>query len=109
MTPLELFRAVADLAHTAKANSAKLDRILLALGVLQTEVSVMAVDLSTLESAVQANTDAEQSAILLLTQLSDLIKQSAADPVKVAELADRLKASAAALAAAVTANTPANP
>ena len=89
------------------ADGGALARIESLLQSLTQGVATMAVDLSALEAQVQANTDAESSAVLLLTQLSDLIRQNAADPAKVAELADKLKASAAALSAAIVANTPA--
>lgn len=64
-------------------------------------------DLSALEAAVEANTDAEQSAIALITKIAADLAAAADDPAEVQALADRLNESAAALAAAVVANTPA--
>jgi hypothetical protein len=61
-----------------------------------------------LEAQVDANTTVEGSALLLIQgiakQLADLIA-AGADPVKLQALADKLKTSADALAAAVAANT----
>jgi hypothetical protein len=60
----------------------------------------MALDLSRVEAAVERDNTVNQSAITLLTQLSQLVRDTAGDPAKVAALAD-------ALADAVAANTPA--
>lgn len=69
-----------------------------------------------LEAQVKANTDVEASATLLITGFSDRLSKAISDALAggatAAELApittlnDGLKASATALAAAVTANTP---
>ncbi len=67
----------------------------------------MAADLTALEAQVKANTDAEASAVLLLTKLSDLLKAAMNDPAEIASIAANLKTGADALAAAVVANTPA--
>jgi uncharacterized membrane protein affecting hemolysin expression len=79
----------------------KLDRILL------TEAEIMAT-MAELEIQVKANTDAEDSAVLLINgiakQLSDLIA-AGADPAKLQALVDQLKSHSDALAAAVVANT----
>lgn len=60
------------------------------------------------ELAVQVteNTNLETSAILLIQGIAAALAEAAADPAKVQALADQLKESAAALAAAITANTP---
>ncbi len=98
-----------DLSYQFAVLNTKLDRILSFLSVLQQQEKKMAADLTTLTAQVKANTDAEASAVLLLTQLSDLLKSVATDPAKVQARADQLKGSADALAAAITANTPAAP
>jgi hypothetical protein len=67
----------------------------------------MALDLTRLEAAVERDTTVNQSAITLLSQLSQLVRDTAGDPAKVAALADQLDAQQQALADAVTANTPA--
>lgn len=69
----------------------------------------MALDLNALTASVQANTDAEQSAITLITQLADEIRANAGDQAAVDALATQLQDQAASLAAAVVANTPAEP
>ncbi|HEY5985736.1 MAG TPA: hypothetical protein VIV12_05030 [Streptosporangiaceae bacterium] len=84
-------------------------QILAALAAVQQGESRMAMSLDALAAQVQKNTDAEASAVTLLNTLSDLIRSSAADPAKVTALADSLKASSDALAAAIVANTPAAP
>lgn len=80
-----------------------------ALADLQQGEKVMAGELQTLTDQVKANTDTEASAVLLLGQLSDLIKQAGTDPAKLAALTQQLDASKEALAAAIVANTPAAP
>jgi hypothetical protein len=67
----------------------------------------MALDLTRLEAAVERDTTVNQSAITLLSQLSQLVRDTAGDPAKVTALADQLDAQQQALADAVTANTPA--
>ncbi len=81
----------------------KLDAI---LSFLQQWEKTMAASLETLTAQVQANTDAEASAIQLLTGLSALIASLKTDPVALQALADKLKGSSDALAAAIVANTP---
>lgn len=74
----------------------------------QMEMQMAAIDdaITNLTTQVQANTDAEASAVHLIQQLATLIGASATDPAAVTALAQKLKDSADALAAAVTANTP---
>jgi hypothetical protein len=67
----------------------------------------MAADLSTLTTQVQANTDVEASAIVLINGIAAQLAAAKNDPVAVQALVDKLNTSAGALAAAVTANTPA--
>lgn len=83
----------------------KLDTILRKLRRIEGEVKTMAQDLTALTSQVQANTDAEQSAVVLIAGLAVQIEALKADPVALQALADQLKASQVALAAAVVANT----
>ncbi len=75
---------------------------------LQEGVTIMA-DLTSLETQVQANTDTEASAVLLLNSLADMIKAAANDPVEIAAIAKKLKDSSDALASAIVTNTPAGP
>jgi hypothetical protein len=88
-------------AHLASISSA------LALITLQGEINMSALD--DLTAQVQANTDAEQSAITLIQGLAAQIAANATDSTKISALAAQLKTSATALGAAIVANTPAAP
>jgi hypothetical protein len=63
-------------------------------------------DLTNLTAAAQAETDAETAAINLLQSLATQLSAAKADPAAVQAIADQLNTNAAALAAAVVANTP---
>lgn len=63
--------------------------------------------LDDLEAQVKANTDVETSAVTLIQGLHDQLVAAGTDPAKLDALKSNLKSSADALAAAVTANTPA--
>jgi len=65
------------------------------------------IEFETLTAQVQANTDTEASAILLIQGIAAQLALTATDPAAVAALAAKLKSSADNLAAAVVANTPA--
>lgn len=80
----------------------KLDRV------IRMEKQEMA-DLTAISAAVENNTSVDESAIALLGQLADLIRQNATDPAALAALADSINGEASNLAAAVSANTPAAP
>lgn len=69
----------------------------------------MSAELDALSVQVRANTDAEQSAVMLLGRLSDLIRAAGTDPAKLSALTHDLDASRQTLAQAVVANTPAAP
>jgi len=77
----------------------------------QMEIKMSAVDdaVSALTTQVQANTNAEASAVSLIQELAGLIQEHVDNPTVLTELAAKLKASAEALAAAVAANTPTAP
>lgn len=66
-------------------------------------------NLDSLTAAVKANTDVEQSAIALIADIAQRLADAKTDPAAVQALADQLNANAAALSAAVVANTPAAP
>jgi hypothetical protein len=85
----------------------KLDQILGIVKDIQRKEEAMSKELDALTLQVQANTDAEQSAIVLLKGLADQIAAAKTDPVALQALSDTLKASADNLAEAVVANTPA--
>jgi predicted nucleic acid-binding Zn-ribbon protein len=65
--------------------------------------------IAAMQAEVEANTDATQSADLLLDRLGDLIQQSINAPAKLQELATRLKTDREGLVAATLRNTPAEP
>ena len=69
----------------------------------------MSVEFDAMASQVQANSDAIDSAIVLINGIADRITAAGVDPTKLQALTDELKAKDAALAAAVVANTPVTP
>jgi len=71
--------------------------------------NAMSLELDALTQEVARNTSVDDSAILLLTSLADLIISMKQDPVALQKLADDLKASSTKLADAVVAHTPAAP
>ena len=85
--------------------SAKLDSILAKLKELTQGETKMAGELEALQQEVQNATTVEQSAIALIQGLAAKIESIKTDPVALQGLADSLKNSDAALAAAVQANT----
>ena len=101
----------------------KLDRILAGLETIQTQhraviaamstlnagVQVMSAELDTLTTEVAESKTVMESAAVLLSGLSAQIVALKDDPVKLAALAAELDANSNALAAAVAANTPAEP
>ena len=84
----------------------KLDLILFKLDNLLGKEEQIIMDLTALTNQVKANTDAEASAVILLQGLSAKLTQFAGDPAQINALATQLNTSAAALAAAIVANTP---
>ena len=74
--------------------------------VLKKETLIMA-DLTSLTAQVKTNTDVEQSAIVLIQGIAAQLAAAKTDPAAIQALSDSLNASAASLADAVTANTPA--
>jgi hypothetical protein len=74
--------------------------------------TIMAQDLTALQAAVTNETTVTASAVTLIQGIAAQLTAAlaaGADPVALAAMATQLNASAAALAAAVTANTPAAP
>lgn len=69
----------------------------------------MPMDLTRLQDAVTRDNTVNQSAITLLANLAQLVRDTAGDPAAVNALADQLDAQQQALADAVVANTPAAP
>lgn len=85
----------------------RFDRLERLLGVVLNKERHILMDLNTIQTKVNENGDVEASAIILLGQLSDLIRAGANDPVQMQAIADKLDVDKAALAAAIVANTPA--
>ncbi len=81
----------------------KLDKI---IDLLKKGINKMSVEFDAMASQVQANSDAIDSAIVLINGIADRITAAGVDPTKLQALTDELKAKDAALAAAVVANTP---
>lgn len=67
----------------------------------------MANELAGVEAKVEENATVIGSAVVLLEQLSQLLKDAKDDPVQVQRIIDSIDAQKNALAAAVAANTPA--
>lgn len=84
----------------------KLDRIERLLVRLLNQEGENHMDLTRLQADVEADTNAVNSATLLLGQLAQEIRDNADDPEALAALAEQLEANTASLSAAVTANTP---
>ena len=74
---------------------------------LQKRIIAMSVITDRLAASVVGLTDAATASEALLAQLAQLVRDNASDPVALAKIADDIDANAAALAAAVVANTPA--
>ena len=84
--------------------SAKLDQI---IALLRAQGVTMAADFAALQQQVSANTDAEQSAVVLLGQLHAMLvtAQASGDPAQVQSVIDQLGSSQTALAKAILDNT----
>lgn len=74
---------------------------------IEKELRHMSKELDALTAQVAATTELEASAITMIQGLAGQIAASKDDPAKIQALADSLKSGADALAAALTANTPA--
>lgn len=72
-------------------------------------VSAMTAQTDAIVAAVAANRDVVNSAITLLTRLTALVQANINDPVALQGALDSINAEKADLAAAVAANTPADP
>lgn len=96
--------------HTeGSLDSQKLDTILAMLHALKIKEDSMAASLDALTAQVAKNTDVTQSALVLIQGLKAALDAAGTDPVALAALSAQLQTSDDALAAAVAANTPAQP
>ena len=94
----------------------KLDSILILVSRIESVLAVLTMkqeqimaDLTALTAEVERNTTVDESAIALLTGLAAQIEALKTDPAALQALADTMRGSSDALAAAVLANTPAAP
>lgn len=94
----------------------KLDAILIMLSRVESNIAALTLkqeqamtDLTALTAEVARNTEVDSSAIALLTGLAAQIEALKTDPAALQALADTMRGSSDALAAAVAANTPAAP
>jgi hypothetical protein len=88
-----------------------LEEVLARLTRVENKENYMSKQLDDLATNVANEVSVDQSAITLIEGLAAQITAAGTDPVKLADLSSQLKASSAALAAAVSANTvpPVNP
>jgi prefoldin subunit 5 len=87
----------------------RLMRIEAMLKQLTQRQEIVMADLSALQAEVTRNTEVDQSAITLLNGLAAQIESLKTDPAALQALADSIRSSSDDLAAAVAANTPAQP
>lgn len=99
----------ADLQNQLDRLERKVDTILRRVGEILLTGDTMSIELDNLEKQVRQNSDLETSAVTLIQGLADQIKAARDDPAKLDALTTELKTKADALAAAITANTPATP
>lgn len=104
------------LAYAAAITLGKVTRLEVTLNQLRDastaarkEIASMSQELDDLTAEVQRNTEVDQSAIALLTGLAQQIEDLKGNPEALQTLADTLRGSSDALAAAVLANTPQPP
>jgi hypothetical protein len=84
-------------------------KVLEKLNLLITKSNQMANEIATLEAEVSEMKTVQQSAVTLLQGLKQRLDDAGTDAVKLAALSADIDSSTNALAAAVTANTPADP
>lgn len=92
--------------HPDADTAGRLARVESILTTILERINAMTPELQRLTEEVAENTTVNQSAITLIAGLAQQIRDLKDDPVAIAALADQLDAQNAALAAAVTANTP---
>ena len=95
--------------HSARDIRAALAEINLKLDKLLKGQQTIMADLTALTAQVTQNTTVEGSAIQLIQNIAAQLAASSSDQAAVDALAAKLNTSATALAAAITANTPAAP
>lgn len=91
------------------ATQSLFDRLESALETLTEKADAMGINLADIQREVAENNDAIQSAVTLIGQIAQALRDAAGDQDAVNALANQLDAQSNALAAAVTANTSAAP
>ncbi len=89
--------------------TSRLDRIANAFETHNKILTTMANEIDLLRAQVAQTTAVESAAVTLIYDLAARLSAIATDPVAVSALAAELRISADTLAAAIAANTPANP
>lgn len=93
--------------HADKKTRQKLDEVLGIVRDLQRKEVKEIMELKDLQTQVEKNTEVEGSAVTLIQGIASQLAAAKEDPAAIQALADKLNSSATALAAAITANTPA--
>ena len=104
-----LLTAMTTIANAFTARNSKLDQILSLVQTLKGKEDQIIMDLKPLTAQVAQNTSLEASAVTLIQGIAAQLAADQNDPAAVAALSTQLNNSATALAAAITANTPAAP
>lgn len=111
--PLKLEPAVQDQLNRIEimlqSLDGKLNGISTKLATLDERLTPMALDLSRLSAEIAENNSAITSAVTLINQIAQELRDAAGNQDAVNALADQLDAQSNNLAAAVVANTPAAP
>jgi chromosome segregation ATPase len=89
--------------------SDKLDKIIRLLNEVLRKEEIMSKELDDLTAQVAASESVENSALVLIQGIAAQLAEAGTDPAKLSALTTSLKASADALSAAVTQNTPSAP
>lgn len=102
---------IRDFVRTCLRRWRAVDDIQITLARIEAQQEQISMDISKLQAAVAKETTVEQGAVTLLQELAQELKDALAggDATAVNALADQISSNADALAAAVTANTPAAP
>jgi chromosome segregation ATPase len=106
---LTLHVEIPELVNALDRLDDKLDTLLATSASVSKEMTQMSAELDTLTAQVKATDDAEQSALVLINGIAARLAAAGTDPAALNALAADLKTNSDALAAAVTANTPAGP
>lgn len=98
-----------EVHHYHHADQSLEDKIVRLLNVLEKQQEIIMADLTKLTADVAAETTVDTAVQTLLTNLVAQIKAASGDQAALDALTTQMETNAAALSAAVTANTPAAP